>query len=144
MISMRPLRVSFVSLASLAFFALGSTGCSVTPDAPGPTCATDDTVACNDGTGYSCTGSDEPEDSNSSLICSSGTDGNAGSTLYCCLHAVSGTTCGPDSTVAGCAPGSFGFSCADATEPPNDSYPSLNCSAPTAGNAGSAVYCCTD
>ncbi len=107
MISMRPLRVSFVSLASLAFFALGSTGCSVTPDAPGPTCATDDTVACNDGTGYSCTGSDEPEDSNSSLICSSGTDGNAGSTLYCCLHAVSGTTCGPDSTVAGCAPGSF-------------------------------------
>jgi hypothetical protein len=140
----RMLRLAPLALIGIAVLGAGAGGCSVTPDNPGPSCATDDTVACTDGVGYSCLGSDAPDDSDSSLLCSDGTAGNAGSTLYCCLHAVHGTSCSPDDTVAGCAPGSFGFSCSDATEPPNDSYPSLQCSAPTPGNAGSAIYCCTD
>ena len=145
----RPSPFRMLRLAPLALIGvavLGAGGCSVTPDTPspsGPSCDTDGTVACTDGIGYSCTGDDAPQDSDSSLICSSGSAGNAGSTLYCCLQLVKGT-CGPDDTVAGCAPGSFGFSCSDATEPPNDSYPSLQCSSPTQGNAGSAIYCCTD
>jgi hypothetical protein len=112
----------------------------------GDTCAPDSTVTCNDGAGWSCTGSDEPQDSDNSLICDYGQPGNAGSTTYCCLNQVSSssTTCGYDSTVAGCVPGSFGFSCTDANEPPSAAYPSLNCSSGTAGNAGSELYCCTD
>jgi hypothetical protein len=43
-----------------------------------------------------------------------------------------------------CPGGGFGFSCSNATESPNQAYPSLTCSTPTAGNAGSATYCCTD
>jgi hypothetical protein len=49
-------------------------------------CAQDDTVSgCDDTSyGFSCTGSDTPEDADSSLNCSMGVAGNAGSTLYCC------------------------------------------------------------
>jgi hypothetical protein len=43
-----------------------------------------------------------------------------------------------------CPGGGFGFSCSNASEPPTQAYPSLNCSSPTPGNAGSATYCCTD
>ncbi len=111
----------------------------------GTTCAQDSTVSCNDGTGYSCTGSDAPQDSNSSLVCDYGEPGNAGSTTYCCLTAVAtSSSCGPDSTVGGCVPGSFGFSCANATEPPTAAYPQLTCSTGQQGNAGSEIYCCTD
>jgi hypothetical protein len=112
----------------------------------GSTCAQDSTVTCNDGTGYSCTGNDAPQDSDSSIVCDYGQPGNAGSTTYCCLNQVasSSTSCGYDSTVAGCVPGSFGFSCADANEPPNAAYPSLTCSTEQQGNAGAAIYCCTD
>ena len=133
----------------LALFLIGlEEGCTATatagpPAATGPSCGTDSTVACVDGTGYSCTLSDTPEESNSSLICSDGTPGNAGSTLYCCLTASADTTCGDDPTVS-CPGGGFGFSCANASEEPNKAYPSLNCSAPTPGNAGSETYCCTD
>jgi hypothetical protein len=132
-------------LLSVTAAGMGASGCSVSvPDAP--SCGFDDTVACSHGDGYSCTGGDRPEDSSSSLICSYGTAGNAGATLYCCLHAAppSETSCRPDSTVTGCAPGSFGFSCADSSEPPNAAYSSLRCSAPMPGNAGAALYCCAD
>jgi hypothetical protein len=111
----------------------------------GSTCAEDSTVSCTDGTGYSCTSSDTPQEAESSLICDYGQPGNAGSTTYCCLTQASSssTTCGYDSTVTGCQLG-FGFSCANANEPPSDAYPSLNCSSGTPGNAGSELYCCTD
>jgi hypothetical protein len=132
-----------VSLALTSILALAA-GCTTTTDDSGPTCDTDPTVSCTDGTGYSCTGTDRPEDSVSSIFCSDGQAGNAGSTLYCCLSKdTADTTCGDDPTVS-CPGGGFGFSCSDATEPPTQAYPSLNCSSPVAGNAGSATYCCTD
>jgi hypothetical protein len=106
-------------------------------------CAVDDTVACADGTGYSCLASDTPDEAHPSLLCSDGEPGNAGSTLYCCLHTSSDTTCGDDPTVS-CPGGGFGFSCANAAEPPTAAYPSLSCSQGTPGNAGSETYCCTD
>jgi hypothetical protein len=140
-------RSSLVSLLSLALLAgVGPLACSSSSnDAPGggSSCAVDGTVACTDGTGYSCVSSDAPDDDDSSLICSHGVAGNAGSTLYCCLPAASNTSCGSDSTVS-CPGGGFGFSCANASEPPNAAYPSLNCSQGTPGNAGSETYCCTD
>jgi hypothetical protein len=50
------------------------------------TCAQDPTVTGCSGAsfGFSCTGSDTPSDDDSSLTCSSGVAGNAGSLLYCC------------------------------------------------------------
>ncbi|HZU84655.1 MAG TPA: hypothetical protein VE987_17115, partial [Polyangiaceae bacterium] len=75
-----------------AAFALVA-GCTVTTDSgTNTTCSPDPTVAgCTGGSiGYSCTGADAPEQSNPSLVCSSGQLGNAGSTLYCCEGATVG------------------------------------------------------
>jgi hypothetical protein len=125
-----------IALAAVSLSALvAGTGC--TRD----TCAPDSTVdGCTSGTGYSCTGTDRPEDSDSSLFCSDGVAGNAGATLYCCVT-LSISTCAPDYTVQGCVPGSIGFSCTS-TDAPQDGDPSLNCSVGVAGNAGSTLYCC--
>ncbi|HEY2514583.1 MAG TPA: hypothetical protein VGI39_27150 [Polyangiaceae bacterium] len=142
---MKRSRLFLVFASLLVAGALGgSIGC--TQPAPDTSCAIDDTVNCIDGTGYSCFDGDHPTDTNASLLCSYGVPGNAGAELYCCLHAAaaSATSCGSDPTVVGCAPGSFGFSCADATEPPEAAYPELHCGAGIPGNAGSALYCCTD
>ena len=140
----------FASLALLGALGLAQ-GCTATaspdtappPSPGGPSCATDPTVACNDGTGYSCTAGDTPEESDATLLCSDGEPGNAGSTLYCCLRTSTDTTCGDDPTVS-CPGGGFGFSCANASEEPNKAYPTLNCSPPAPGNTGSETYCCTD
>lgn len=101
---------------------------------------------CNSpSTGYSCTGSDTPDESDPSLACSFGEAGNAGSTVYCCLTAdtFSSSTCAPDSTVAGCQPGSYGFSCVG-SDTPDQTDGTLTCSTGVAGNAGSTLYCCTN
>ncbi|HLK40107.1 MAG TPA: hypothetical protein VKU41_25300 [Polyangiaceae bacterium] len=49
-------------------------------------CAPDSTVQGCPGSsiGFSCTGSDSPDQADSSLSCGPGTPGNAGSLLYCC------------------------------------------------------------
>ncbi|HEY4016409.1 MAG TPA: hypothetical protein VGM06_23905 [Polyangiaceae bacterium] len=128
-----------------------TTTVSTTPPPPSggtasSSCAADDTVAgCGSpSTGYSCTGADTPADSDPTLACSVGEAGNAGSTIYCCLSgSFTASTCGPDDTVAGCAPGSFGFSCA-ASDTPDQTDSTLVCSVGVAGNAGSTLYCCTD
>ncbi|HEY5146901.1 MAG TPA: hypothetical protein VII82_09040 [Polyangiaceae bacterium] len=50
------------------------------------TCAPDSTVSGCDGDsiGFSCTGTDTPDQADSSLNCSDSTPGNAGALLYCC------------------------------------------------------------
>jgi hypothetical protein len=142
------------SLRAIGFGCLGvalavaMAGCSVSASA-GPTeasCAPDTTVSCTgSATGFSCTGSDQPEDSDSSLTCSVPISGNAGSTLYCCVSgfAFSSSTCAPDSTVTGCEAGSYGFSCTG-SDTPDQTDSSLTCSTPVDGNAGSSLYCCTN
>jgi hypothetical protein len=117
------------------------------PDNGTSSCSADQTVTGCSGssTGYSCTGSDTPEDSDSTLECSVGIAGNAGSTLFCCLGAPStANSCAPDETVSGCAGGSYGFSCTVSTDNPMDAYSDLTCSTGVAGNAGSTLFCCTD
>jgi len=135
------------SLLMTAVLAGCTASASAGTDDSGSTCAPDSTVAgCSgDSTGYSCTGSDTPDDSDSTLECSVGVQGNAGSTLFCCLAAASSpNSCGPDPTVTTCMPGSFGFSCSTASDDPMAAYTNLTCSTPVQGNAGSALYCCTD
>jgi len=101
------------------------------------TCAADCTGAS---IGFSCTGSDTPEQGDSSLVCSTGTAGS-GNTLYCCIDNAS-TSCMQDSTVQGCSGSSVGFSCTG-TAPPSQSDSSLTCSTGVAGTNGQTLYCCT-
>jgi hypothetical protein len=107
------------------------------------TCAADSTVSGCTGAsiGFSCTGTDTPEQADSSLNCSAGVAGNAGSTLFCCLPTSGATTCAADSTVAGCVGGALGYSCTG-TDTPDQTNSALYCSNGVAGNAGSTLFCC--
>jgi hypothetical protein len=123
--------------------------CTVTTNNSSDTCAPDVTVTtCASGTsGYSCTGSDTPDQANTALTCSMGVQGNAGSTIYCCTTGVigddgGGTTCAPDTTVTTCASGTTGYSCTG-SDTPDESDATLSCGPAAAGNAGSSIYCCS-
>jgi hypothetical protein len=106
------------------------------------TCARDATVAsCAPGSyGFSCTGADAPQQADSSLNCSQGVPGNAGSTLYCCSFGATAGTCAADSNVTGCQAGSSGYSCTG-VDTPAQSDSSLVCSEGAPGN-GNTEYCC--
>jgi hypothetical protein len=56
------------------------------PLTSGVTCSADSSVSgCQSGSyGFSCTGTDTPDQDDSSLTCSTGTPGDNGETLYCC------------------------------------------------------------
>ncbi len=94
-----------------------------------------------DAYGFSCTGSDTPDQSDSSLVCSYGEPGAGGDTIYCCVG-FSSTSCMEDPTVTGCEGGSFGFSCTG-TDTPSDANAALVCSQPIQGANGDLLYCCT-
>jgi hypothetical protein len=128
---------------SLLLFATAA-GCTATASTGGSTCSIDSAVAgCTaNASGYSCTGSRTPEQSNGALSCSTGTAGAAGATLYCCIDVVfTANNCGPDATVTGCVAPSIGFSCTSGNRP-EQSDSSLRCSSSTRGSAGSKLYCC--
>ncbi len=106
------------------------------------TCSQDSTVqGCVAGSfGFSCTGSDTPDQADSNLDCSTGTPGN-NETLYCCTDGTTTTsTCMMDTSVTGCQGGATGYSCTG-TDTPDQSDTSLACSTPTA-NGSSMDYCC--
>ncbi len=106
-------------------------------------CSADSTITgCVGGTiGFSCTGDVNPQTSDSSLVCSTGT-ASGSATLFCCAsyEPPSGNTCAQDPTVMGCTGSSIGFSCSGADNPAVVS-PSLTCGAGVPGGAG-MQYCC--
>ncbi len=108
------------------------------------TCAADSSVQGCSGSsfGFSCTGTDTPDQTDSSLTCSTATPGNNGESLYCCIGFTS-STCSADSSVQGCTGSSFGFSCTG-TDTPDQADSSLTCSTATAGDNGESLYCCTN
>jgi hypothetical protein len=129
---------------------IAMSGCTTTATVeggPGPavpvTCSQDlNVVGCIAGaTGYSCSGTDSPDDGDSALNCSAGTSSTGGLTLYCCLDASSVTAgCSADSSIMGCVGASFGFSCTGSAEP-SQGDSSLVCS--TGTPSGSAtLFCC--
>jgi hypothetical protein len=115
------------------------------------TCSQDSSVTgCQDGSfGFSCTGTDTPDQSYSTdLSCSDGVVGQDAfgndATLYCCLYSSSSTTpssCVPDSTVT-CNGGAAGYTCLQGDPSPEAADSSLTCSDPTTQN-GFDMYCCT-
>lgn len=111
---------------------VGAAGCTASASTSGGSCSTDSSVSCSSGTGWSCSGSAQPQDTNSDIVCS--TDG-AGD--FCCAS----SSCSYDSSVVGCQSGSVGYSCASGSAPPDQSDATLVCSEPTS-NGGSDDYCC--
>jgi hypothetical protein len=92
-------------------------------------CITDATVSCQAGTGYTCSGTSQPEDVDPTVVCSA--DQESGQ--FCC---VSGSSCAYDATLA-CETGAAGYTCSG-TSTPNSVDSSLVCSEPNSANA----YCC--
>ena len=93
--------------------------------------------------GFSCSGSDRPEQVNPSLSCGQGT-ASGGATLYCCDTSATPVT--PDSTCAVdtnvvCTSPSTGYSCSGGVLPPEGDS-SLTCGQGTAGSGGRMAYCC--
>jgi hypothetical protein len=95
-------------------------------------CATNTSLSCVSGTsGWSCTGTSQPEDSNQGLVCSA----DQGTGDFCC----STSACNYDATVT-CTAGA-GYSCATGANPPDQADPTLVCSTPTTANSVDQ-YCC--
>lgn len=123
-----------VAAASLVVAAAWATpACTVSSNSPPDECSTSSDVSCATGTGWTCTGSAQPEDANSDLVCS--TDGVGD---FCCI---SGGMCNYDANVTGCEPGTVGYSCASGSPPPDSADPTLVCSVP-ATVGGLDTYCC--
>jgi hypothetical protein len=109
-------------------------------------CSADSSVAgCTGGSyGYSCTSTDTPTQGNPALDCSTPTTGVNGSSLYCCIgFSAASSSCAPDSSVAGCTGGSYGFSCTS-TDTPDQAQMSLECSTATPGPNNELLYCCSN
>jgi hypothetical protein len=127
-----------VCLTALAW-QLAVSGCTASASASASasnaagSCSADSSVSCTTGTGYSCSGSAQPEDSTANIVCSTDGAGN-----FCC---VAGGACGYDPSVTGCVSGSVGYSCTSGSQPPEAADPSLVCSDPTTAN-GLDEYCC--
>jgi hypothetical protein len=118
--------IGVVSLAGCVV----STSTSTTTTTRG--CAVDSSVSCAFGTGWSCPGSEQPQDTMQDLVCS--TDG-AGD--FCCAS----SSCSYDGAVAGCTSGSVGYRCVSGSAPPDQADPALVCSVPTT-SSGVDAYCC--
>ncbi len=108
-------------------------------------CTVDATVTgCADpSTGYSCTGTDPPDQADPTLSCSIGVADTTDPTAldYCCLTGITfaAGTCAQDDSITCPTPGSFGFSC-DGTDTPEETDSSLTC---TAGS-DPTQFCCAN
>jgi hypothetical protein len=114
------------------------------------TCMFDPGVGgCVSGTDpYSCAaGAQRPDQADTSKVCSEPNTATPGVDLYCCYTPVvivttSTPTCSEDQSVAGCAAGSFGYSCTG-TDTPEMDFANLPCSTGTADPSGAMLFCCT-
>src|ERR1039458_275268 len=86
-------------------FPLLVTGCTVNATTPAASCSLNSNVVCTNGvgTGYSCTGSAQPEQYNPDLLCNTNGVGD-----FCC---VTSSTCSYNANVVGCVSGATGYSC---------------------------------
>ncbi len=89
-------------------------------------------------TGYSCAGSDRPEQTDSSLSCELVNGLGGGPITYCCFSfGGSSSTCVPDSALSCAATGSYAYRCAAGVTPTAVAPSLTNCSADASGD-----YCC--
>ncbi len=139
----RPLPLTLRFLLSLGLAACtAETNDNFTNPPPGPpaTCtANPAVVGCTGGSvGYACAG-DRPDDGDTSLVCSDGTPGAAGMTIYCCApYGQYWSDCTVDTSIAGCVGDSFGFRCSG-PESPDEADAALACSAGAASGERHAL-----
>ena len=106
-------------------------------------CTSDSSITSCAGSalGFSCTGSGRPERADSSLVCSQGTAGKGGATLYCCAsYVASSGSCTQDTAIQGCGGSGIGFSCSG-RDRPDQINQSLTCGQGTASGSAT-LYCC--
>jgi hypothetical protein len=94
---------------------------------------------CDQGSvAYSCA-TDRPDDGDANLVCSDGSPGALGATLFCCVPISQyNTECVPDTMVAGCGGVAVGFDCTGGVTP-SDADPTIACSRELGGDG---EYCC--
>jgi hypothetical protein len=100
-------------------------------------------LACDPGsTGFDCPRGENPEATDSSLICSDPSPQTNGTDGYCCATLSGTTTCTQDTSIQDCAYPSVGFSCSG-TDTPEQADTSLTCSTGTPDpSSGLTLYCC--
>ncbi len=147
----RTMRGSWVALLACAGACALVQACTVhteddfTNPPPGPpsTCTA---VAALDGcsggsVSYACT-ADRPDHGDTSLVCSKGTPGASGSTLYCCApYGQAYSECTVTTTLPGCDGYSFGFACSGEVTPA-EADTALTCG-PGMPSGAQTTYCCT-
>ena len=128
--------------ACTASATVNGSGAPAPPDTVPATCSQDQSVVGCVGAsvGYSCSGTDSPDQDDTALSCSMGTASN-GATLYCCVDTTSvAAGCTADSSVVGCTGASIGFSCTG-TAQPGQGDSSLVCSGGTPSGSAT-LFCC--
>jgi len=104
-----------------------------------PTCAPAPTIPCAGASiGFSCTGNASPGESDTSIACNVGSEGEAGATSRCCVPFLQSQGACEEDQTAGCLKGSYGFSCTGLNRP-EASNSALTCTA----TADPSRYCCT-
>jgi hypothetical protein len=139
----KKLGLGALSLAPLlAALLAGCTVSSGDDDTVDNTCHTDSGVTCQTpSVGYSCNGTGNPADTDSSIVCGDGiTDG--GETSFCCGPRTISNECLIDSSITSCGSTSTPYTCTGSSLP-TDTDPSLSCGAGVPGSDGSLSYCCT-
>jgi hypothetical protein len=109
------------------------------------TCKADPAVSCAAAaTGYSCTGSDSPAQSSSTLLCAAAMAG-AGGTGYCCMPYAS-STCQLTTILSSCG-GKYGFACSGSEDPAQSQNVDggllvTRCDTGSTGLNNTTDYCC--
>jgi hypothetical protein len=132
-------------LAAAALLFAAAAGCNANTDTgpAGSDCSPDDTVVCTgNSVGYTCTGSETPEEAIPTLACSDPAP-EGGAQAYCCVETSTASTCMSDEMVTGCAEGSIGFSCTG-TDTPDQDDASLMCGMGADAGNGVTDYCCSN
>ncbi len=133
--------LAFVLLA--ACDATTNSNTTSRPDGPPDACTAIASMdGCEGGSkAFSCT-RDLPDNGDVSLVCSAGTPGPAGATLYCCApYGTAYSECDVSATVTGCTGSAFGFACFGEVAP-NEADASIACSA-AVPSGSNALYCCS-
>jgi hypothetical protein len=116
--------------------------CCPTPSSVTSTCAQDLSITCSgSATGYTCSGTDAPDSTDSTMVCGGGLP-LGGKTSFCCepkSTVTTTSTCSQDPSTTSC-PSGVGYSCTG-LDSPSSTDSTLTCGGGLPSN-GLTYYCC--